>query len=72
MFRRLLTNSFHSVQQARGMKIVSQKVLADNYVYYIVDEAAREAFVVDLGDASKISEIEKREDFEVKVGFFES
>ncbi|KAI6177060.1 Hydroxyacylglutathione hydrolase-like protein [Aphelenchoides bicaudatus] len=66
-YSHLLTNSFHSVkQQSRAMKVVVEKVLADNYMYYVVNDH-KEAYVVDLGDASKIGEVEKREDFEVKA-----
>lgn len=46
------------------------QVLADNYMYYIVDESTREAYVVDLGDSSRLADIEKREDFEIKVRTF--
>jgi len=50
------------------MKVVVDKVLADNYMYYLIDTntSSHEAFVVDLGDVTKVAEIARREEFEVK------
>lgn len=39
----------------RAMKIVTERVLADNYMYYVIDTTTRQAFVVDLGDVSRVS-----------------
>lgn len=63
MFRRLLSanllRSIHQQQQQpkRTMKVVVDKILADNYMYYVIDSQTKEAFVVDLGDASKIGNL---------------
>lgn len=69
MFRGLLSaNLFRSIhqQQTRNMKVVVDRVLSDNYMYYLIDTATKEALVIDLGDASRISEIEKREKIKIK------
>lgn len=71
MFRQLLAvNLLRSIyhHQSRTMKVVVDKVLSDNYMYYLIDTHTREALVVDLGDASRVSEIEKREKIEIKGG----
>lgn len=35
-------------------------------MYYLIQDESRDALVVDLGDASNVSAIEKREDIQVK------
>lgn len=66
LFRRLL-GSTALQQQTRTMKVVVDRVLADNYMYYIIDTATREAMLVDIGDASRIAEIERRDEFKLKA-----
>ncbi|KAI6241478.1 Hydroxyacylglutathione hydrolase-like protein isoform X2 [Aphelenchoides fujianensis] len=53
-------------QQVRTMKVVVDHVLADNYMYYIIDTNTREGLVVDMGDASRVADIERRDEFKVK------
>jgi len=48
------------------MRVVVDRVLDDNYMYYLIDTQTSEALVVDMGDASKVAEIEKREGFNLK------
>jgi hypothetical protein len=69
MFRGLLSaNLFRLInrQQTRTMKVVVDRVLSDNYMYYLIDTDTREALVIDLGDASRVSAIEHRENIKIK------
>ncbi|KAI6201298.1 Hagh [Aphelenchoides besseyi] len=53
------------VQQIRNMKILVDRVLADNYMYYIIDTNTRESFVVDMGSCANVANIERREEFKL-------
>lgn len=56
----LFRQAIRSHQQSRTMKVLVNKVLADNYQYLLVDDATREALVVDLGDSKQLPDIERR------------
>ncbi|CAD5216765.1 unnamed protein product [Bursaphelenchus okinawaensis] len=66
MFLQAVRSTFN---QVRSMKIVAETALADNYMYYVIDDRTRKGFVVDLGDVSKVSEVERREEFTLTAAF---
>ncbi|CAD5222206.1 unnamed protein product [Bursaphelenchus xylophilus] len=49
------------------MKVVVERALADNYMYYVIDDSTRDGFVVDLGDVTNVAKVERREEFKLKA-----